>query len=197
MRCFFLLIGVTMFSGLSGCAIDPTSTSQIISGDTSRVNALSNINRQLSANNTASLPNTFSGCLSQQSEGVDTLAKYLTSDKENEQSKSAITITSDNLSAYTTALWSFSKQNKTTMLETLALHRAHDRTCFEREILSLKNNQSTSKTTASLSDYEQSHKILGNIYDYLHSTLNVTDYSELDEQFARDHIPVKVLLPTT
>ncbi|MGH1349641.1 MAG: hypothetical protein ACRBBN_02375 [Methyloligellaceae bacterium] len=197
MRCIFLLISLTM---LSGCAIDPTSTSQIISGDSSRVNALSNLNKQLSANSSTGTTDTFSDCLSnRQREGVDTLARYLTSGSTNTASQATITITSDNLSAYTTALWTFARQNKATMLETLALHRAHDKTCFEREIVSLKNKNSQNGTgsTASLSDYEQSHKILGNIYDYLHSTLAVTDYSELDEQFARDHIPVKVLLPTT
>ncbi len=197
MRCIFLLIGVTM---LAGCAIDPTSTSQIISGDSSRVNALSNLNKQLSANNATGGIDSFAGCLSNtQREGVDTLAKYLTADINKAETPSAITITSDNLSTYTTALWGFAKQDKSTMLETLALHRAHDKTCFEREIIALKNKnaQGDSKAKASLSDYEQSHKILGNVYDYLHSTLAVTEYSELDEQFARDHIPVKVLLPTT
>ena len=197
MRSILLITGMII---LSGCAIDPTSTSQLVSNNSAKINALSNINRQLSARSGSGTQaqKSFTACLSsQQNNGAKTLAKYLTQKSDSNQ-KSPVTITSDSLSHYITALWTFAKQDRKVMLQLLALHRAHDKTCFEKELLSQKNGaQSSSTAKQYLSDYEQSHKILGNVYDYLYSTLTNTEYSELDEQFARDHIPVKVLFPTT
>lgn len=200
MRCLFFMVAAVF---LSGCAIDTTSSSQLISGDNQKINALSAVNKQLTPTTTASLEEkTFSGCLQRQRHrGIHTLAKYLSTDLGKDGTHSSITITSDNLSAYTSALWKYSRQNKPAMLSIVEEHREHDRLCFQQEIVALKdvknNLPSSNQTNLSVSDFEQSHKILNSVYDYLHSTLKDTEYSELDEQFARDHIPVKVLLPTS
>ncbi len=200
MRCLFFMVGAVF---LSGCAIDTTSSSQLISGDNQKINALSAVNRQITPSVTSSIEDkTFSGCLARQRhQGIHTLAKYLSVDQGKTGTHSTITITSDNLSVYTSALWNYSKQNKPAMLSIIAEHKEHDKVCFGQEIVALrdvKNNlPSNNQTNLSVSDFEQSHKILNNVYDYLQATLQNTEYSELDEQFARDHIPVKVLLPTS
>ena len=194
MRCLFLAIGVAL---LTGCAINP-STQLSISND-SRVNALSSINKQLVASQGNSIEQTtFKGCLvAKQYKGTHTFAKYLSNGKDGTPSPAAITINSDNLSSYVSSLWQSSKQNRDEMLKLLALHQGQDRACFEQEVLTLKDNKQTSNRGLTVEDYEQSRKILVKIYDYLKATLSASDYSELDEKIARDHIPVRVLLPTT
>ncbi len=200
MRCICAAI---LFFILTGCAIDPGTSTQLTTGASSRINLVSNVNKQL--NETKVLPEqqkTFRACLASRNyKGTETLAKFITKDKQGIASPSPITINSDKLSSYISALWQHSKQDKSAVLEIIDLHRGQDKACFEQEITSYqdgKDNSSPQKANKfTLTNYQQSRKILVGIYNYLASTVKKTDYSEIHEQFARDHIPVRILIPTS
>ena len=184
---------------LAGCAIDPGTTTQLTTGDTSRINLVSNVNKQLQQpKSKTEEQKTFHACLIERNyNGTQTLAKFITEDKPGTPSPSSITINSDKLSSYISALWQHSKQNKSTIIEIIELHRGQDKACFEQEIISFKDNNIQKNNKRTLTNYQQSRKILVGIYNYLASTVKNTDYSEIHEQLARDHIPVRILIPTT
>ena len=197
---FSIYIVLTSLS-LASCSVGPSTSVQLSSSsnsDASRVNVLSGINKQISqTQTTGSTQKTFHGCLSSYDyKGTKTLAAQLSNLPKADKNSYTITINSDNLSGYVASLWAKTQQNKTSMIEIIDLHRGQDRVCFENEIIALQNNKNTGQKL-SISDYQQSRKILIKTYDYIKDTVKKTEYSELDEQFARDHIPVRVLIPTS
>lgn len=200
--------------------MEPSTTSPLARGETANVNLLSSLNNQITNSNTKLAGQIdFYNCLAaNQFQNSNTLTAFLYSTNRDTSQPLIVTVDFGVLSAYTSQLWQRAREDQNEMRNLVALHKRQDSACFRQKlnvmtskaVLKPQDKPSSVGTpnkpgvqevaTVSISeieDYKNSAKLLLQIYDYLNSTLERTDYAELSEQLARDHIPIRVLLPTT
>lgn len=193
MRHLFIIFVIFL---LSACSLDPNAASQLTKGEPApaKVSMLSSVNNQLTAaHNKSAGQSAFYSCLAtNQFKNSNTLTTFLYSTNRDVNKPLTVTIDSAVLSAYASQIWQRVDHDQRKMLNILSLHRSQDRTCFQQKFTALGQAQ-----TADVEDYQNSAKLLLQVYDYIKMTLQRTDYAEFSEQIAREHIPIRVLLPTT
>ncbi|MEM7620202.1 MAG: hypothetical protein AAF228_07030 [Pseudomonadota bacterium] len=202
MRCL-LIFFVSVF--FAGCSLEPTATTHLTKGETSNVSLLSTVNNQLhSAQSKSAGQTAFHNCIAaNQFKNANTLTTFLYSTNRDSSAPLIVTVDSGVLSAYINQIWNLVQQDPEEMRNTILRHKTQDNKCFSDK-LTVMNTAATSsqadatkQKTSNLEDYRNSAKLVLDMYDYLDTTLQKTEYAELSEQLARDHIPIRVLLPTS